>query len=422
MESNQDSNWPLVFRQRAWFRPHVVVDDLPPFPTDGIDTIQVTAPNTWGAKLPIGRGPVTYQLPATYQLHFEHGEEPYPSFMCPSTGPSGAALLGEAARRNVSVHKDSALFLVEFTLVRAAPSTWVEQYDAEMEAYSKTGGPRQGPMIDLLWNPLSLSRRCLDMIVGAYSLYQYPLVWELLTRSQEIIHVDLENGSFKAKSPIDSDNFVPFLLRADDKIVCGRLADAVGGNLDELFQLDMHLPLVLLQQNLWQKDLRLRFLTQFWIMEHLSHKHADGKSNPEVRSFVEKLEQVVKQQFPEHADFFRKKKGSLINPSLADIIVRYCDDLGISTDERLVQQAAVVVNLVSGNVGAEGERISPLKRLIRHAIMVRNRLSHGGEAVAKEVAGLELLIRELARRMIRKEVETAGVVLQESDKATAGEN
>ena len=176
MENNQESNWPLVFRQRAWFRPHVALEDLPPFPTDRIDAVQARASNTWEVKALIGKGPVKYELPLTYHVYFEHGEDPYPSFQCPSIGPRGAAALIRSIPTEIDVDENSGLFLVEVALVQAAPSDWAEKYEAEMAASSKTGCLPQGPTMDMVSKYVSLSRQYLDIIVGTYALYQYPLV------------------------------------------------------------------------------------------------------------------------------------------------------------------------------------------------------------------------------------------------------
>jgi len=144
-------------------------------------------------------------------------------------------------------------------------------------------------------------------------------------------------------------------------------------------------PLVFLKDSLWHKDIRARFLLQFWIIEYFAERRAaDLPPDDDNRSFVAALEALTKEHLPQHLDRFKSKKGELLRRTLAEKVAACCEALRIHYDD------------------------ADLKR----AKKVRDNLSHGSAYMAQALSESELCTRLLCRYVLRRELESRGIFLE----------
>ncbi len=293
----------------------------------------------------------------------------------------------QSPARRIEVDESSALLLLEVGIVELCSADCLARYDAEIQ--KRAANLKPGELGQLVHPNLLESRRRLDTIIGAYAFYQYPLVWDCVGRSDSILLVDLRTKKVSSRSYFVIDNFIPFRLQAGKKVISGRLSDAIAANWGGVVQAELSLPFLLLGQSLWEKNLNVRFLMQFWILEYLAQRHAkELGEDAAVREFVEQLGKLVAERFPQHAERFRKRKGQLARPSLSEVICAYANDRDV-LDNDLDE------------------------RMLKRAVRVRNRLSHGADVDNDDMRMVELAVRRIARRAVRSELEAVGITLAE---------
>jgi hypothetical protein len=378
----------LVLRQQAWFRPFVEVGDLPLFPTGDITRVRLQDLGKPYLRLIVGKGPVSHALPALFTAYFEHGEKDYPTFECPGIGPPGSALMASPDAKTVEASEEQALLLADVVVVYPVAPEWLDQFEHEEITAGEGGMPCFGANNRLVVQQLSALREILDVAIGAYALYQYPVVWRPIAHTYDVLVLDPSEKSYKNKTPFNLDNFVPCMLRLAPKLDGANLKDAVGRNLGALAGMGLHVPFLLLQETLWQDNINMRFIHEFWILEHLVSMHGrELKPDPAIEEFAHSLEAVVGQQFPSFLGHFKSRKGALIQPTLTQKLSAYAKDRGFEFDEKIFVRAK----------------------------QLRNEISHGEKVDSDEITYVETFFRELVWRMVRTEMEARGVTLRESD-------
>ena len=379
-----------VFRYQTWFRPYVAIEGLAPFPVAKALPIPLGQPGTRVLRLFLGRGPVSIELPSDCSVFFEQGQEEYPVFTTPSIGPKGASLMLKTGASQLNVDSDSALFLVDVLLFEAAPANWLPYYGTEQPTVDEKGTTVFGPLWKAVERRLSLARQYAEIIIGAYALYQYPLVWQRLACARYVTCVTAEPQSCQLQTPVDFDNYVPFTLKVGARCVNGRFSDGLSAKANMLFNTDLHMPFFILQQTLWQKDVNLRFLQEFWIIESLAQKRWQApEPDLELETLIRDVDALLCASFPNKSDYLRRRIGRLIDkPSLQDKMRVYLTALGVEFDDSLLARA---------------------RRL-------RNELAHGVNVSRDEVRDVETLFRVLPWDAMRKELEHAGIFLDEKSK------
>jgi hypothetical protein len=387
MAENEIPEYLSVFRYQTWFRPHVAIEGLDPFPVEKAMPIPLGQPGNWVLRLFLGKGPVSVELPQECSVFFEHGEEEYPVFTTPSIGPKGAGLFLKTGANQLKVDSDSALFLVDVLLFETAQANWLPHYGTEQPTVDEKGVTDPGPLWKAVDARLSLVKQYAEIIIGAYALYQYPLVWQRLACARYVTCVTAEPQSCRLQAPLDFDNYVPFTLKVGARCANGALSDGVRAKANMLFKTDLHMPFLILQQTLWQKDVNLRFLQEFWIIELLAQKRwRDPEPDLELERLIHDVDALVCASFPGKADYLQKRIGRLVDkPSLQVKIRAYLTTLGVQFDDSLIARA-------------------------RH---LRNQLAHGVNVSTDEVRDVETFFRLLPWSAMHKELEHAGIFLEE---------
>jgi hypothetical protein len=366
----------IVVRQQAWFRPCLDVEALAPFPVEQIHVVSVQPTNIFRARTLIGRGPIDHELPKEFLLWFENGEENYPVFQVPSIGPRGAALKVSAKSRRLALAADEALGLVEISLVRPVPRSFREKYEQDVQAHTPDAPP---PAVDR-W--LAEAKAWLERAIGCYALYQYPIVWEPLGVHALIGFVDLATRSLQMAMPLEADNFIPFRLNVGSRVADGRLVDDGLVDLARLDGSDLHLPLVMLQRALWQRNVELRFLDAFLLLDYLAGRvPLVDPSRPQRERLYQVIENFISTNHPEHQARVRALKHIIVQSSLHDRLTSYFDQHGIAID-------------------------APA---LRAMLRVRNELVHARRVDESTLGQVELQVREWAREAMRRELELQGV-------------
>jgi hypothetical protein len=378
----------LVVRLQAWFRAMVDSETLEPFAVEKADQIALNPIGALRSRVLLGRGPIEHQLSPQVSLWFDHGEEPYPVLQCPSVGPKGAGLRMSTAPVWISAKEQEAISLLEVSAVQPVDSALPDAYSLEVrDGPDVEGGRELRPASAFVQGILAEASRCLDQAVGLYALYQYPIVWEPITSCPLVGFADLEGSTLRNMTQVRADNFVPFRLRAGTKIQDGHLVDGVLASLPLLAEGDLHIPFVLLQRALWQKNVQVRFLENFLVIEHLMGQFAKEDADRNAREeFFATVDRMVQGECPQHLDRLRSLKGVFIQAPLRKRLEEYFKHLGIDPDDDLIPRM----------------------------LKLRNDLAHGGKISANLLLGVELETRRAARRIMEKELALRGVSMVDS--------
>jgi hypothetical protein len=233
----------------------------------------------------------------------------------------------------------------------------------------------------------------LATIAGAYALYQYPLVWRPLEERHLYFFINSESKqATKSLETLQPDNFIPFKLNPGGRIRDSLLADALIANPEQIIHAEIGAPLVLLKDSMWHSDLRTRFLLQFWIIEYFAEKYSTGSSaDPDAAQLADALDDLVAQHLPQHLARFKSKKGEFTRRTLAEKAQAAFAYLKIQYDDRVFKGA---------------------KR-------VRDNLSHGSSYGQNDLVEMELYVREIARHMIRRDLEFKGIFLDRDPRPAA---
>jgi hypothetical protein len=366
----------LFVRQQAWFRAHLDVEGLPRFDTGKIDSLSILQAGAFRARVLVGRGPVEHGLGSEVFLWFDHGKQEYPVFQSPSIGPPGAGLHMSSRPRTIIAAADEALCLIEVSVVQPVDHSFAQAFEQQSQP-DQVVGPglvvRDLQSACLAW---------LEQTIGLYALYQYPLVWEPLGLFPVVGFVDLASQSFRVATRIEPDNLIPFRLRVGERLAEGQLSDQVLAELGRLRDTSLHLPLLLLQRSLWQRNIELRFLETFLMLDYMAGQFDFQDAGREERQeFYSVLEAFVQDAHPKQSARIAALKHIILQVPLRQRLQSYLQSLGLSVDD-------------------EG-----LGRMLK----LRNDLAHARQIDKEALKQTELEVRQLAREVMRKELAALGM-------------
>jgi hypothetical protein len=367
----------VIVRQQGWFRASVDVTSVSPLERDKINLVPLNPTGAFRSRVLVGRGPLEHDLGPEFLPSFGHGEEPYPVFQTPSVGPKGAGLYARTATRRITATTDDVICLIEISLVQPVQPSFQEEY----ERASDSDLSAEPAATVSLW--LSQARTWLERAIGLYALYQYPLVWEALAIHPIAGLVNIDTKVFRHKTPMLADNFIPFKLNLTGHARDGYLNDKALVDLPRVGD-PLHLPLVLLQRALWQRNVQLRFLETFWLLDYLTSQCAladPGRSERE--GLFERLEAFIHREHPDHDARLRALKHVILQAPLRERLTEYLRHRSVPHD------------------------IGMLARMLR----LRNDLAHARPVDSQELAEVELATRLIAREAMRRELVAQGVHL-----------
>jgi hypothetical protein len=368
----------LLTRSQAFFQAHVIPGPLPAIDSQWIDHFHLTLPVQHGTfvRAWLGRGPISHQLGASATMFFEGSDDPYPVFSYPSESPKGSGLKASKTTRLLVADEHTAIFCLEaISTMPVQPAAFDQGLAEQLDEHTTA----------LFQQALAANGDVLATIAGAYALYQYPLIWRPLEERHLYTFIRADNKqATKSFETLRPDNFIPFKLDAASKVRDGLLVDTVTAQVPQILQLAASEPLVLLKDSMWHSDIRTRFLLQFWIIEYFADKHSPtSPADPETAQFVDALETLVERHLPRHLPYFKSRKGDLTRRTLAEKLQAAFAVLKIQYDDRTFKNA---------------------KR-------IRDGLSHGRPYDQKELVEIELYVREIARHMLRRDLELRGIFL-----------
>jgi hypothetical protein len=368
----------LSIRQLAWFRAFVETENVRPFPIEEIDQFILWPLNRFQVRTILGKGPINRKVSPSVQIAFSHGQEEYPVFQHPGIGPVGAGMYARRKpARRIQVNDDEAAFLLEVSSFHIVGKEFREIVKYK-EAHNAPGSPSE-----IVMQLLKQAGYVVEKAIGAYALYQYPLVWEPLGIEPRITLADpvTKKCAFPWRQELDT--HIPFRLNPTQKLKGNQIADAC---ITEVVKLadnqKWHLPLLLLQRALWQKSTELRFLESFLLLEHLV-----GQSDiPDCRK-------------EERQELFRIIESSVVNSNDQT-------KARVNAIKHIILQAPLKERLSQYLTGLE---IQCDPALLGNIMKSRNDLAHGrsvGDQTIKDVARETFV---LARLALRKELANQGL-------------
>ena len=370
----------LVTRSQVWFSASVATETLGPFNAQTLEKFPMPTPNGINLRTWIGKGPCDCDIGASATVYFDHGEESYPIFTWPSFSPKGSTVYATPRMRKLIADEHSAIFVLEVaTSIPVAPDLFEKVPELVSESENR-----------FIMNCLTANRTAAHVLIGLYSLYQYPLVWSYMDERNQYVLVDAATMQVKPTfEPKQVDNWFPFRLDVCGKIgEDGLLRDSISQHFAEFSSLlakeEFRQPFIMLKDSMCHTDIRTRFLMQFWIVEYFSHKYTEQlQPDRDIQIFVQDLEKVVNEKFSSMAEHFRSRKGELTRLTLLQKIKSCFQSMRIQYNEVLVRKAKAV----------------------------RDSLSHASDVGEHELREMELYIRELVRHMIRRDLELQGIFL-----------
>jgi hypothetical protein len=366
----------LVIRQQAWFRAHVAPDGLPPFSSKNANALSPLPVGSFRARVLIGRGPVEHELTPEVLFWFEHGEQEYPTFQCPSIGPSGAGLKVSSRPRKILATEQDVLCLIEISVVQPVGPEFERQFEESSagDASDTSGGTVKK------WQEEALA--WLERAIGLYALYQYPIVWEPLGVHPLVGFVNIAQKTFRASTRIEPDNFIPFRPNVATKVTGTELADHGLIDLSKLAGGVLHLPLVLLQRSLWHRNIELRFLETFLILDYLTgQREIEDSKKADREELFKVLDTFIRATHPQFIDRLNGLKHVVLQAPLRERLTAYLQRIGL-------------------NPSAES-----LHRMLR----ARNDLAHARQIDRTELMAIELEARHLVREALRRELAQRGI-------------
>lgn len=323
----------LSIRQLAWFRAFIETESVNPFPIDEIDQTSLWPLNTFQLRTLLGKGPMNRVLRQSVEISFNHGQEEYPVFQHPGIGPVGA---GMYARRKPPIHfqinADEAAFLIEvssFQIVGKEFRDLVDKKEIDNSPDSPSG---------FVTRLLKEAERAVEEAIGAYALYQYPLVWEPIGIQPRITLIDPITKKCAFPWRQEFDMLIPFRLNAKTRMKGNHVTDSC---IKELVRLggnqQWKLPLLLLQRALWQKNTELRFLESFLLLEHLVGQSAVPDSRREERQELFRIMELsVMNTSEENRQRISAIKQIILQAPLRERLSQYLASLGIRCEPALL--------------------------------------------------------------------------------------
>lgn len=363
----------LIAISKSWFEPFVVADNLPEIDADWLNRAHLQLDTELSIRAWLGRGPVDHPIGATAMVYFQGSDESYPVFSQPSLSPTGSSLQLSKVPRTVTAGEHSALFCVE--VVSSTPVS-IEHYEKAL---------KQDPDPTAVEAAFEVTKSALDTLVGAFALYQYPLVWRFLEDRHMYMLVNTETlAATKHWETPRADNYIPFRLDPSVKLNGPALSDGVIEAAASIVGRGAREPLSLLKDSMWHSDIRTRFLLQFWIVEYFAEQFSETlPTDDETRQFVRTVEDLVATYAPDQLPRFKAKKGELLRRTLTEKAKACLEHFRIQYDDSIFKRAK----------------------------KVRDALSHGSRYQKKELVLMEHYVREVARYLLRRDLEYKGIFL-----------
>lgn len=374
--SPEPTNLAVVIRQQAWFRPSVDLEGLEPFPINKIDAVGVLPVNVFRVRTLIGRGPVDRKRFPELMLWFDEGAISYPVFQCPGVGTNGGAMMLSAKPRALTASANEALTLIEISLT--VPVTGSFRTECQSTAPSMTP---TGPSA-LINRWLSDARMWLEQAIGLYALYEYPIVWEPLGGEHSVSFVDFGAKKIDSSTPTNYGTFMPFRLKVAPRVRDGELADDGLAEFAQLQGTTLHFPLLLLQRALWQKNVQLRFLETFLLLDYLtSQSKAPDPLRGEREELYGRLEQCIDNAHPEHVKRIKALKHIILQPSLRERLRSYLLQLGVEHDENALGDMLRIRNDLAHARPVNDDKLNTVETIARLLAMEALRLELAKEGI-----------------------------------------
>jgi hypothetical protein len=349
-----------------------------------IDAVQLNPVGVFRARVLIGRGPVERELPSEFMLWFDHGESEYPSFQIPGVGTPGGAVMLSGKSRRLTADPEEALCLVEVSFIKPVTKSFADSYRQDS---SKTS--TEAMAVVQGW--LAEAKLFLEQAVGLYALYEYPIVWEPLGIHPFTAVVELVSHSIDVRTIIEGDVFIPFRLKVGSRLQMGHLVDGGLAGFGVLTGHRFHFPLLLLQRALWQRNVHLRFLETFLLLEHLVGQSAvKDPLRDERAAFYKIIEDIFAKNHPMHVGRVKALKHLALQAPLRERIQHYLTHLGVKH---------------------EAEQI-------RQILRFRNDLAHARQVDPQALAFVEVAARTLCRDALRLELAAQGVTFESGGNPT----
>ncbi len=229
----------LVIRCLSWFQAFAVLDNLDQLNPKTIDHFMVPSPNTTRLRTWIGKGPLSHDIGTSAFFYSDNGEETYPVFNFPSRSPKGAGVFVSKVNRKLIAHENTALFFLEVaTCVPTDPKIFEQVQMQRLEESTE----------QFIRDSVNAANDILQVIVGIYALYQYPLIWQFLGERHQWSLVNVETLQVtQSYENVRADNFVPFQLNVSSKIASGHLVDGIHSTFSELVKKGPSLPFIQLE-------------------------------------------------------------------------------------------------------------------------------------------------------------------------------
>ena len=373
MDSDTDKSRLLVIRKRQWFRASTTVENIKPFAADEYSFHRSSIGSLY-VRTAFGKGPYEKEIPSVL-VSFENGPVKYPTFRCPSIGPIGAVLKAKQTKRKFQIEEDSSMFMLEVGIGHAAPKTtiWLIHQNHPQSSDLDENAKAIQEAHSWVDNQIEIINDFSMKVVGLFALIQYPLVWQNLDHTVEVLYNDDNNQAITKTIIHPADNFIPFELRIDDDIdqFC---KEAVLSLLPNLAKINLDLPLSLLAKALWETKVDIRLLTQFWIIEHLANKYYSNfkiQRDSRIDDFMKLLDSIKN---TDNLELINRCKTMIGNPPVVEKIVNLLTSFNIELD-------------------LEG---------IRSAKKLRDDLSHGNVIDETQLAESERFTREIARKVLKE--------------------
>lgn len=207
-------------------------------------------------------------------------------------------------------------------------------------------------------------------------------MWEPLGVHPVVGFVDLENQTFRLSTRVEPDNFIPFRLNVAGRVTDGELKDEGLVDLGKLAGAGMQLPLALLQRSLWHRNITLRFLETFLILDYLTGQRAiEDEGRREREEMFKILDVFIQEKHPAFHPRLQALKHVILQAPLRQRLSGYLKGLGMQVEDRAIG------------------------RLLK----TRNDVAHARTVDPAEVVGAELEVRRLAREAMRLELASRGI-------------
>jgi len=378
MADTNKKSWVVVASEQAWFKACAKAEQFDPFPANSISAWRGST-KSLSHKILIGRGPLkknVFTLP-TFFLSYE--PETSPPFAIPNQTSDLAAsiMMKQPSQEWVELQGDEVGLLIEAYAVKHFTFDALAQYKSEVRTSGLSQQAGEKSIKNLIRELFSDVERRVDILIGLHAIRHFALVWKPLHRAQQLIQIDAQTKEAQIHEEASLAALIPYQFNAEAR-------EALWVSylpIEKISGAKVHIPLVLFQNALWEKQSRIRFLHEFWVLEYFADLYSTEDKEKAV--YINELERLVKEHLANRLELFGKLKGDILRSSLMSNLKSCFQALGITFNEGIVRQA---------------------KR-------VRDKLSHGQDVEDAEIVAAEAGIRYLPPLLIRKHLQANGISL-----------